>query len=262
MDKTNELDEFFEGLPSEDKKETAADIFKEEPETLETSAKEENKGGEQSPVKDEEPHKNRRHRRLEQQLQAERDARIRAEALAEARLEVGERTSSEEVDPRWLRIYGDTPEAREAWRLQQEIFSDYKTQTKAEALREIQQQQNEAQEQQREFESLVDTELEAIEDEFNVDVTSDAPAARKARREFLEMVEKASPKDEDGNVTSYADFGSVWEFYQLKRAKEKDTSVDRQKELSSRSMTKGQGTKTSEQTITPGFDGWRKDYNL
>lgn len=268
MTKNNELDDFFEGLPSEDKKETVDDIFAEEPEKKESAPEEgDSKSEEGKPEKDDEPRKNRRHRRLEAQLQAEREARIRAEARAEAAAQYGvnsKGTTSGDVDPRWLRIYGDTPESREAWRLQTEIFNDYKTQTKEEAMREVQQQQAEAIRQQKEHEALIDSELEELEDQFDVDLTSDAPAARKARREFLEMVEKASPKDDDGNVINYADFGTVWEFYESKRAKAKDNSglVNRQKEISSRSMNKSNGSKASEATITPGFDGWRKDFNL
>lgn len=261
--KPNELDEFFDGLPSEDKKETVDDIFKDEPEKKPDAPAE--GVAEDKPEEGGEPRKNRRHRRLEQQLMQEREARIRAEAEADAARRYGGSTSSAsgEVDPRWLRIYGDTPESRQAWQLQQEIFNDYKEQTKEEAMREVQEQQAEITRQQREHEALIDSELESLEDEFNVDLTSDAPAARKARREFLEMVEKASPKDEDGNVTSYADFAAVYEHYELKRAKGKDNRItDRQKELSSRTMNRGNGSQASEPTITPGFDGWRKDYNL
>lgn len=263
MPNTNELDEFFDGLPSEDKKGTIDDIFTDEPKTLDTPVDGENKGEDTDLEKGNEPRKNRRHRRLEQQLEAEREARIRAEALAEARLTYDtSRASSEDVDPRWIRIYGDTPEAREAWRLQKEIFDDYKTQTREEALRELNEQRVAEEREQRRHEELIENELEELEDEYNVDLTSNAPAARKARREFLEMIEQASPKDEDGNVISYADFGTVYNYYQLKQSKGKDQSTARQKEISSRSMTRGNSSTTSEQSVTPGFDGWRKDFNL
>lgn len=262
----NELEQFFDNLPDEEKKETVDEIFDgKEEKTEDTSAQEENKGEESKPEKDEEPRKNRRHRRLEEQLRTATERAIRAEAEAEAARKYGGKStgSSDEVDPRWLRIYGDTPETREAWRLQQDVFSDYKEQIKEETRRELAQEQSEALKVQREHEELIESELEGLEDEFNVDLTSDAPAARKARREFLSMVERASPKDEDGNVISYADFGTVYEYYQLKNAK-KDTSqvTTRQKEISSRTMNKSNSSSSSQQTVTPGFDGWRKDYNL
>ncbi len=251
----NQIDEFFDGLPSQDRQVT--DPIENKPATTEQV---ENKPEDVKPENGDEPRKNRRHRRLEQQLQEERDARIRAEALVDARSGSTKEDTSD-VDSRWLRIYGDTPETREAWKLQQDIFSDFKKTAKEEALQEIQQQQVESSRQQKEYEQFIDSQLEDIEDEFNVDVTSDSPAARKARREFLEMVQQASPKDEDGTITAYADFPSVWEFYQLKQTKDRSSS-DRQKDLSSRTMNKTNGSTTTESTITPGFDGWRKDYGM
>lgn len=251
----NEIDEFFDGLPSQDKPVDVLDENKPAPQVGNNEVT-------HVPENTDEPRKNRRHRRLEQQLQDEREARIRAEAQRDANSESTKFSrNTGEVDPRYLAIYGDKPETRQAWQIQQEMLNDYKEQAKAEALDEIRQSQVASQQQQREFESFIDTELENIEDEFNVDVTSDAPVARKARREFLEMVHDASPKDENGEITAYADFASVWEFYQLKQAKDKPTT-GRQKEISSRTMTRTNGNGEIEPTITPGFDGWRKDYKL
>jgi hypothetical protein len=254
----NQIDEFFQGLPEQDKK--VADI-------LESPVTPENGGNEQRqfpPENGEEPRKNRHHRRLEQQLAQEREARIRAEAIAETASEMSRFTADSQggdVDSRWLRIYGDSPETREAWRLQQDILNDYKIQAKEEALMEIHQEQVEYKKKQDEYESFIDSQFENIEDEYGVDLTSNAPAAKKARREFIEMVQQASPKDEEGNLTGYADFDAVWDFYQTKLNKEKG-STTRQREISSRTMSRTNGSTTTESQITPGFDGWRKDYGV
>lgn len=255
----NEIDKLFESLPKEDKQEL--DIFNEKPEP----------GKEEEPVKPEvkseedEPRKNRRHRRLEQQLVQEREARIRAEARAEAREELESKGPKEpgEVDERWLRMYGDTPEARTAWKLNQELLRDYTKNLKEEALEEIRNESRESDRQTQEFERFIDSELESIEDEFNVDVTSDAPAARKARREFLELVQNLSPKDQDGTITGYADFSAAWEMYQLKRgSQETKPDASRNKEVASRSMEKSGSSGNGEKPVTSGFRGWMKDYNL
>lgn len=230
MEEKNELESFFDGLPSEDKPgENLFDKLTEEVKSQE----------------DDEPHKNRRHRRLEAQLTEEREARIAAEARAQALSETPrfrEDTQDISVDQRWLQMYGDSPASRTAWKLQQEMFDDYTARAKDEALKQIKEEQRQEQVQQKEFESFIDSQLETIEDEFNVDVTSDAPAARKARREFLEMVQKISPKDEQGNISAYSDFGATWEAYQLKRSTEKNPgTTERQKEIASRSMRKSGG---------------------
>lgn len=248
MKPENTVDKFFEDLPSEDKQ--LADVFANDNANPATPV----------PGKDDEPHKNRRHRRLEQQLQDERDARIRAEALLEGRTESQKFTADvAEVPDKWLRIYGDTPESRTAWQLNKELFDDYAAQARKGAIEEIEQRSVEATKQQKQFESFIDKELEEIEDQYNVDVTSDAPAARKARREFLEMVQSLSPKGEDGTITDYADFGATWEQYQSSREK-RDTS--RQKNIADRSMERSGSSAQQEKQPTPGFRGWMRDYNI
>lgn len=253
MDEKNEVDKLFEELPSEDKK--VVDIF--EPEKpADNVAKE---------TPEEEVPTNRTERRLRDRLQKERESNIalnaRIQALAEMRGEVPTRSDSDDIDSRWLAIYGDTPATRQAWKLQKEMFQDMTAQAKEDALKEIRQQEFEAEQEQKHYDNLIDSELESIEDTYNVDVTSDAPAARKARREFLEMVQRLSPKDEDGMITGYADFGATWEAYQFKREREKP-SASRQKDMADRSMAKSGGNAPLEKQPTPGFFGWKKDYNI
>lgn len=255
----NEVDKFFEGLPSEETKKV--DIFEE---AGQRPPEEGEKPGAETPG---EPHKNRRHRRLEEQLQHERELRIAAEAKAEGRSEA-ERSSKEanaadDTPDKWLRMYGDTPEARQAWALQKELLAGIVQQTKEETIKEMEGRQTAAIEAQRGFEQMIESRLEAIEDEHDVDVTSNAPVARKARREFLELVQQLSPKDEAGNITGYADFDAAWDIYQEKVAAEsKDPEAARRKELASRSMQQSGGTDTVEKQPTPGFYGWMKDAGL
>lgn len=253
----SEVEKFFEGLPSEDKKE--ADIFedikKEDP-----PAKEEPKADD--PEKEGEPRKNRRHRRLEEQLQREREARIAAEARAGALAEMPHRSESEgEVPSEWLRIYGDTPESRTAWKLNKGIFEGIAEKAKKDAIAEIESKRAEEVRKAKEFESFIDSELEGIEDEFNVDVTSDAPAARKARRELLELVESLSPKDKDGNLAGYADFQETWKLYQAQR-KEQKPDASKNKELAARTVEKSSDSQPVEKKRTPGFFGWQKDLEI
>lgn len=247
----NEIDKLFEGLPSEDKKE--ADIFDETKVPAKEEAKEESK--------EDEPRKNRRHRRLEAQLEAEREARIRAEERASALSEHSKHETAATLDERILKIYGnETPEAREAGKLLQETLVDFSSRAKKEALEEFEQRQEEISKQQKEFESFIDAELESIEEDYNVDVTSDAPVARKARKEFLEIVQKLSPKDENGTITGYADFTAAWEMYT--ETKDRASTKSKQKELADRSMEKsGSGSNTVEKAPTPGFRGWMRDYS-
>lgn len=253
----NEIDKFFGDLPGEDKQ--AADIFDEGKTPQEGQAPEEGAGEGTAPAKDDEPRKNRRHRRLEQQLQTEREARIRAEAMAAARAEIPAR-GNESIDERLVRLYG--ADNVEAQRLTQAVIDDAVNQAEERAIARMRKEADDAQKEQAQFETYIDTELESIEDEYNVDLTSDAPAARKARREFKELVQQLSPKDENGYVTDFADFHAVWDIYQGQKAAKPNESANRAKEIAARSMQKSGGNTPAAPQITPGFRGWQQDFNI
>lgn len=257
----NEVDKFFEGLPSEEKQQ--ADIF----EDPNKKPAEKQEGVEAKPEEGAEPRKNRRHRRLEQQLQEERELRIAAEARAEGRSEAqqfAQATSATDDTPdKWLRMYGDTPEARQAWALQKELLADVVAKTKADTIKEIEDREKQRGEEQGQFEKFIENELEGLEDDNDVDLTSDAPAAKKARREFLELVQNLSPKDDKGVITGYADFAETWKIYQEKRQGQKP-DASKAKDLADRSMNRpGDATQAANQKQhTPGFFGWMKDSNI
>lgn len=247
----SEMEKFFEGMkndgvkdeqifaPSEEKKEAISEQ-EEVPESI----------------------KNRRHRRLESQLQQEREARIRAEERVNAISEserFSRETTLDETEKELLRMYGDNEQGRQATEIHKRLLERAVDQAEQRALDKIEARQAESLSQQREFESFIDNNLEHLEDEHNIDLTSDAPAARKARREFLELVQNLSPKDEDGTITGYADFNSTFQIYQSQRDRTDNTQ---NKQLSDRSMTRsGNGTIT-ERTQTRGWDGWRQDAGL
>jgi len=254
---TTEVDKFFEGLPSQDKK--LADVF-EAPKTPEQGEKLEDK-----PKDDDESEirKNRRHRRLEEQLQKERESNIalaeRIKVLAEVDKTIKE--SDGAIDPRLIRVFGTTDEAKEIARHFTEILNETKESARKETLEEIESKQAELVKEQQNYESQIDSELEALEEEHDIDLTSNAPAARKTRKEFLELVQSLSPKDVDGSITGYADFGSTFDLYQRTKEEAKNDN-SRNKEVASKSMQRSAVGKSGEAPITPGFRGWEKDYNI
>lgn len=254
----SEIDEFFKGLPSQDK--TAADVFQDKPkdDTEEVPPKAEEI--------EEEPRKNRQHRRLEEKLQRERESNI---ALAErikvlSEVEDSKREAlADGLDPDFIRVFGDSDQGREVARIMANKISAAQEATEQRTIQRIEAKQAQAIEEQKQYESLIDSELEALEDEYNVDLTSDAPKARKERREFLELIQNLSPKDSNGTITGYADFGSTFDIYQKTRTQDKSPeTITRQKELASRSMQRSSQSNPAQQQQTPGFDGWKRDYGL
>lgn len=251
----NEVDKFFDALPTEDKK--IVDIFDTEV-----------KPAEQAKVEltdEDEPRKNRRHRRLEEALEKERLSNIalaeRVKVLSEFREDNKPSKSSDELDPRLLSVFENTDAGREGARKLADYMADERARAKKEAFDEIERSNQEQQELLKQSESIIDSNLESIEDKFDVDLTSNAPKAVKMRREFLTTVQKLSPKDAEGNVVEYADFESTFEVFQQTQKEEK-VDNSRQKEIAARSMQKPSSQEGTKPTVTPGFRGWQKDYNI
>ncbi len=264
MQQDNAVDKFFKDLPSEDKQER--DIFNEKKPESEVPAKGE-EDGKKDDLGEDDPRKNRRHRRLEEQLQRERESNIALNERLKAATEADRiaRDSGGKLDPRLIKLFGSDEKGQEVTAIMTDILRDNAERAKAEALAEIEERNMQSVKAQKEFESYIDTELEHLEDTHNVDLTSDAPAARKARREFLEMVQNLSPKDQEGTITGYADFDSAFELYKKTKQEQKSSpAVDRAKEIASRSMQRpgGGSESTSTQKTTPGFRGWMKDFNI
>lgn len=235
----NEVDKLFSDLPSQDKVE--ADIFNEKPK--ETEAK---------PEKEEEEaegKKNRRHRRLEERLQQEREANItlteRVKALSEAQEFTRDfiKSNKDDVDPDLVRIFGESPEGKEIARIMEQKMNSVQTRAEERALEKFYESQRKEEVEVKQYESQIDAEIESIEDEYGVDLSSNSPTAKKARRDYLDLVVKLSPKDEDGNITNYADFSSAFEVYQSTKER---PDASRNKELASRSVQKSGQTDTSE----------------
>jgi len=78
--------------------------------------------------------------------------------------------------------------------------------------------------------------LELIEENFDVDITSNDPKARKLKGEFMEFVERIAPKDKFGNVKDYPDFETSFELFKERIAKPR--SNDKAKELAARGLSR------------------------
>ncbi len=185
--------------------------------------------------------KNRHTRRLETKLQQERESNIHLAAKLEA-LSESQKFSRDvaglEPDEALLTLYGNDENGKRAAQITQRLLNDTAQKAKAMALEEIRSAQAAEAAEVRESEEFIDDQLESLEDESGIDLTSNSPLGRKNRTEFLSMVERLSPKDEEGNIKEYADFGEVFETFQERKAK----PTSRQKDLASRGMIRSGST--------------------
>lgn len=250
----SQIDEFFKKLPDEDKEK--ADIFDDK--DKKEKVKKEVTDADIDPENAPESIKDRRHRRLEQKLQAEREANIELSTRLKTISEMDKFSKEVEgVDPNIAKMFDSSEVGKENAIRLSEAMRTMKNEAKEEAIREIESKQVELAQEQKEYEDLIDNNLESLEDSHNIDLTSDAPKARKARREFLELVQDLSPKDENGDIISYADFDATFDQYLKSQQEPKDNS--RRESIASRSMARSGQTQDLPTKRTPGFDGWKVD---
>lgn len=192
------------------------------------------------PVKDEAvitQRDNREARRAKKALQEEREANIFVTAKLEAATEAlrfARETDTQNVDENLIRLYGNDEKGLLAAKITQDLLNKTKQEAREEALSSFREEQEQADQEVATHRNELDEMLDDIEDEFNVDLTSDSPAALKARQGFYAALQKLSPKNRDGIVTDYADPLATWEYVQSQQ-KPADT---RAKDLGSRSMVR------------------------
>jgi hypothetical protein len=197
------------------------------------------KSAEESEEDTEQKAKNRRERRL-----LERNQQLREEAIAlNARLQgISEAQVTRTEEPaeylkRASKIYGDaTPEAKEATELLREALNGVKETAKQEAIEELERRNATESNAVKEEEKNLDEMLEMLEDDHGADFSNE-----DTRKGFLDLLEKLSPKDRDGNIKEYADPETTWEVYESRGR----GSASRAKDLASRSMTRGGGSQDS-----------------
>lgn len=214
----------------------------------------------EDPEKQTDEVKNRRHRRLEERLQAERESNIalnaRLQTIAEAKKGSGEEADFlKGVD----RIYGtDTPEAVAATELLKNTLRGLHDSAKQSALEEVRAERQKEVEAQRKADQEVSHMIEEIDEDYNVDLSS--TGNERLRKGFFSLLQKMSPKDADGNITQYADHTAVWEAFQAQMNSKKSTE-NRAKDLASRSTTQSgasAGAKTQDDAATK----WLKENGI
>lgn len=134
-------------------------------------------------------------------------------------------------------IGNDTPEKQHALKMLGITIRGLKEEATS-ATRAL---QNERMAEQQAEEQLYEG-FETIEEEFDIDITSKSPQARKTKAEFIEFIEAIAPKDEYGEITEYPDFTKSFEIFQSLKAKTPPAS--RAKELASRSMARASDAST------------------
>lgn len=195
---------------------------------------------EEEPVEDEEPAKNRAYRRLEKRYQQERDSGIAMAERIKVLSEVDkfkEDISASDYKKLLEPIFGNVdekgnydPKRELATKNLIQAFEGMKESAKKELLAEFESRTSEETTAQKEADGEVSEMLEHVEDDYGLDMSNDA-----VRSGFITLMEKMSPKYNDGNIKEFADPDAVAEAY---KALQRRGGSNRAKELADRSMTR------------------------
>jgi hypothetical protein len=147
-------------------------------------------------------------------------------------------TSVDEADEILTRIIGnDTPEKVSAIKDFKKYLSGLEEKGAQKALSTIQEErQREVQEEEKAVEEL-NQGFDGIEETFGVDITSNTPQAKKTRNDFVDFINRVSPKDEYGQVVQLPDLENTFALFQ-EMNQNKKPSTNRAKELASKSMAR------------------------
>lgn len=134
------------------------------------------------------------------------------------------------VPPEWIAMYGDDERSLKAWEYNQSILSREIEKAKEDLLKSIEQKEYSQKQRESEIENFIEESIESIEEDNNITLS------KKDRQEFLDLVQRISPKNSDGDIVSFADFGTSFEiFKQIKSKSAPSNSVN--KALASRSAS-------------------------
>ena len=156
-------------------------------------------------------------------------------------------------DDYYVRLIGnDTPE--KVAMIKEAIARDERMLQQAEerAFNRLSQAEQEEVKADQEAEEQLANAFENIEENFDVDITSNNALAKKTRQEFVSFVEKIAPKDRNGDIVDYPDMNSAWEtFSEIKKS---TATPSRAKELASRSMARSSEAPSIKDTKGLNFD--------
>lgn len=157
-------------------------------------------------------------------------------------------------------IGNDTPEKVAALNQLKRTISQMDARTKAAegAVQVVEQYKERDAEVQRSREYLQDS-FEEIEDSYGIDLLSNSAAAKKTRGDFVEFLEKISPKDEFGDIKEYADPVEAYEIFQTLKKPQPSTQA---KNIVARSVSRSSADAANTPTKRITFENVREMMGL
>jgi len=164
-------------------------------------------------------------------------------------------TVSADIDlpPEWVKLYGDSDIAKEAFKVQVKREQQISENAVREALRQLKAEELYERQALVENEEIVEDNLSSLQESIGRKLT------KKQEEEILGIVDEFSPTGEDGKYVSLFPFDKAYEIYELRRAKSgQPTRMARQSiaDLTG-NASEGEGDST-DPTFKRGWDNWRE----
>lgn len=190
--------------------------------------------------------------KIQRYISKEIEKRVKDMPVQSVEREFRAETEDEGTDILTRIIGNDTPEKLSAVKDFRKYLGSLEENAAQKALNEFQAQAEAQKEEDQKAQRELDDSFEEIEETYSVDLTSNAPTARKARSEFVDYIRKIAPKNEEGEVIAFPDLNAAFEEFQ-ERNKRAPTNT-RAKDLASRGMSR-----SSDASVAPvtGDKSWK-----
>jgi len=111
----------------------------------------------------------------------------------------------------WVRMYGDSPESLEAWKIQDQQNEAFRQEVRKEAIESVRAELMQEEARESENVAYIDSELESLQEALG------RPLSEKEQSALLDIVDEYTPKDDRGNyLGALVPFDKAWEIYELK----------------------------------------------
>lgn len=102
---------------------------------------------------------------------------------------------------------------------------------------------------EKEAEQQLQNAFNEIEETYNVDLSSDAPTARKQKNDFINFIQKIAPKNEFGEITEYPDLVQSFSIFNEMHSGASKTN-QRAKDIASRSVSRASTTSQTPKRVS------------
>ena len=162
---------------------------------------------------------------------------------------------SVELPAHWVKLYGDSPEAKEAWLIQKEQNEEVKREAREEALKALREERTQEATRTKENISEIDSRIDELSDSIGRELTD------KEQSSLLDIVDEYSPKDGDGNYIAMIPFDKAWEIYEVKSQVSKSPKTKSRDAVASLNGSRSEGESTiteKDKTFNPlDWNAWR-----